>query len=178
MFYFEFFLLPFFSTKITTTKSEGGKNTGKRLKIFPVLTKFYTALKLPQLVFFLQEKFSTALTTTKSQAWKKTLEKGFPFVGLLSKILHCIHYHKFRSWKESGDSFSNIKIPFFLNFEIRMIQSREIDLRRFWCEIRNSSNFAEFNSRIQDSRSCRQNLKFGFEIWAEFVESANLKIRN
>ena len=58
------------------------------------------------------------------------------------------------------------------------IQIREISLRRFGFEKRISSNFAEFKIRIQDSRLWRQNLRFGFEMRGESVESANLKIRS
>ena len=50
------------------------------------------------------------------------------------------------------DSFSNLKIPFFLTLKYRFeIKTREIYLRRFGFESRNSSNFAEFKIRIQDS---------------------------
>ena len=73
------------------------------------------------------------------------------------------------------DSFSNHSVFLSLRsgFEIKI---REIYLRSFGFEIRNSSNFAQCKIRIQNSRKWRQKLRFVFEMWGDSVESANLKI--
>ena len=69
------------------------------------------------------------------------------------------------------DSFSNHSV--FSRLEIRLRDSDSIYLRSFGFEIRNLSNFAEFKIRIQNSSYWRQNLRFGFEMTGESVESAN-----
>ena len=73
------------------------------------------------------------------------------------------------------DSFLNHSVLQSLRsgFEIKI---REIYLSSGF-EIRNSSNFAEFKIRTQDSRLWRQNFRFGFDMRGDSVESENLKIR-